>query len=267
MRVPGNAIGFGVKLSCRTVLTYSGKAAMFEASSENTWTVFQGGEPVISLRASLVSVAGHVWTTARGLTVSCEFSGRAAVPRSLAGEALSVYTAMARGSTQCVCLMAATDWGCFRLHGGEQWTQYKHVLAQVHALMFLSFWRVLCVLFSAVDYLFHFQITWSFHPKMCQYRAGNYFITYLPKAIMSVINIEFFIYKCSTFYQLYCWYMLSTQLCSSGCHCVCDIQNLLCLSVLCYSSAQSRQRKQRWKADQSELSVYLGLSVRYSIWF
>lgn len=103
-------------------------------------------------------------------------------------------------------------------------------------------------MFSAVDYLFHFQITCSFHPKMCQYRAGNYFITYLPKAIMSVIYIEFFIYKCSTFYQLYCWYMLSPQLCSSGCHCVCDIQNSLCLSVLCLFLSSEQTKKEEMKS-------------------
>ena len=51
MRVLGNAIGFGVTLSCHTVLTYSCKATMFEAFSENT--VFQGGEPVICV---------HLWS-------------------------------------------------------------------------------------------------------------------------------------------------------------------------------------------------------------
>ena len=109
-------------------------------------------------------------------------------------------------------------------------------------------------MFSAVDYLFHFQITCGFHPKMCQYRAGNYFITYLPKAIMSVIYIEFFIYKCSAFYQLYCWYMLSTQLCSGGCRCVCDIQNSLYLLVLCLflSSEQTKKAEMKSRSARTE---------------
>lgn len=196
-------------------------------------------------------------TTASGLTVSCEFSAGQLFP-GVWLEKHSQFTQLWPGEAPSVCVwwlpLIEGVSGYMEVNNGHKGVSGSSPGSCHNVSEFL---KSPLRLFSAVDYLFHFQITRSFHPKMCQYRAGNYFITYLPKAICQW-HTSFFIYKCSTFYQLYCWYMLSTQLCSSGCHCVCDIQNSLCLSVLCYSSAQSRQRKQRWKADQSELSVYLG---------
>lgn len=78
-------------------------------------------------------------------------------------------------------------------------------LAQVHAIMFLSFLKSpLRFVFCCGLFIPFFKLPEVFTPKCASIGRSNYFITYLPKAIMSVIYVEFFIYKCSTFYQLYC---------------------------------------------------------------